>query len=176
MATGWSTKKIGQIGEFLFCAEAARRLDCIATPFAGNVPIFDVVVTNDALVTVPVQVKAAGGGSWQFNAAKFLDIEFDDSTETQRVIGPGSVVDLDLIHALVWIGDSERLETRFFILTLRDFQDVLGRAHRRWLDKHDGHRPKNWRSTHCSVHLEDLEPFEDAWETIAERLRRSATE
>ncbi len=74
MASGWSTKKIGQIGEFLFSAEVARRLDCIATPFAGNVPIFDVLVTDEVLATIPVQVKAAGGGGWQFDAGKFLEI------------------------------------------------------------------------------------------------------
>jgi hypothetical protein len=174
MASGWSNKKVGQIGEFLFSAEVARRLDCIATPFASNVPIFDVLVTDEALTTIPVQVKAASGGSWQFNAEKFLEIEFDESSETQRVVGPLALADPDLVHAFVWIGKSERLEVRFFILTLGEFQDVLSRAHRRWLDKHAGHRPRNWQSTHCLVHIADLNPYEDAWETIAARLERSA--
>ena len=171
MSSGWNTKKIGQIGEFLFSAEVARRLSCIATPFAGNVPIFDVLVTDDALATIPVQVKAAGGGNWQFDAGKFLEIEFDDSSETQHVVGPLALNNPELIHAFVWIGKDEHLEARFFILTLGDFQEVLANAHRRWLDKHDGHRPRNWKSTHCSVHLPDLEPFEDAWQTIADRLQ-----
>jgi hypothetical protein len=173
MASGWSNKKVGQIGEFLFSAEVARRLDCIATPFASNVPIFDVLVTDEALTTIPVQVKAASGGSWQFNAEKFLEIEFDESSETQRVVGPLALADPDLVHAFVWIGNSERLEVRFFILKTSEFQAVLGRAHQRWLDKHEGHRPRNWRSTHCSVHLGDLEPFEDDWATIAARFQRS---
>jgi len=41
MATGRNNKLTGQISEFLVCAELGKR-GLIATPFAGNVPAFDV--------------------------------------------------------------------------------------------------------------------------------------
>ena len=46
MATGSANKLTGQVGEFLVCAELGRR-GMFATPFAGNVPEFDVVAVGE---------------------------------------------------------------------------------------------------------------------------------
>lgn len=170
MATGWNTKRIGQIGEFLFCAEVARECDCIATPFAGNVPIFDVLVTDARCRTIPVQVKTADGGAWQFDADKYLAIEFDEDAETQAVNAACEIDHADLVLALVWLGTKRNKPDRIFILTRRDLQSILHRNHSRWLEKHGGHRPKNWRSTHCSVLADDLDRFANNWALITERL------
>ncbi len=75
MATGRSAKLTGQVGEFLVCAELGR-CGIIATPFAGNVPEFDVVATGEGLVTVPIQVKAGNGTSEQ-RLDRWLDVEYD---------------------------------------------------------------------------------------------------
>lgn len=62
MATGQQNKLAGQIGEFLVCAELGK-LGIIATPFAGNVPNFDLLAANENGGTVALQVKASRGHS-----------------------------------------------------------------------------------------------------------------
>ena len=63
IAKGLSNKLAAQIGEYLVCAELGRR-GYIATPFAGNVPTYDVLATDQHCRTVPIQVKATRGTSW----------------------------------------------------------------------------------------------------------------
>jgi hypothetical protein len=46
VASGRSSKLTGQVGEFLVCAELGRR-GILATPFAGNVPEFDVIAVGE---------------------------------------------------------------------------------------------------------------------------------
>ena len=74
MSSGRSNKLAGQIGEYLVCAELGRR-GLIATPFAGNVPTFDVLATDEMCRTVPIQVKASRGDSWQTSADRWMNIE-----------------------------------------------------------------------------------------------------
>ena len=64
MVTGRSTQLARQIGEHLVAAELGR-MRFIATPFAGNVPNFDLLVANEAGTAIPVEVKAINGPSWQ---------------------------------------------------------------------------------------------------------------
>ena len=67
MATGRQNKLTGQAAEHLVCAELGRR-GFIATPFAGNVPTFDVVAVDAACRAVPIQVKATRGDTWPTDA------------------------------------------------------------------------------------------------------------
>lgn len=76
---GLKNKLAGQIGEYLVCAELARR-DLIATPFAGNVPTFDVLATDELCRTVPIQVKTTRGDSWPSDATRWMQIRFDSAT------------------------------------------------------------------------------------------------
>jgi hypothetical protein len=76
MATGLSNKLAGQIGEFLACAELGKR-GVVATPFAGNVPEFDLVATGPDLKTIPIQVKTTRSDTWPSAASLWLDIEVD---------------------------------------------------------------------------------------------------
>jgi hypothetical protein len=62
MANGQQNYRTGQVGEYLVCSELARQ-GLIATPFAGNVPIFDVLVTDSNCKTVPIQVKTIRQGT-----------------------------------------------------------------------------------------------------------------
>ena len=84
MATGRSMQLTRQIGEHLVAAELGRQ-GLIATPFAGNVPEFDLLVADKKGRAMPIQVKAINGPSWQFNAKSFLDIETVNGV--QRVKG-----------------------------------------------------------------------------------------
>jgi len=45
MATGLENKLTGAIGEFLVAAELCRR-GLLATPFAGNVPHYDIIASG----------------------------------------------------------------------------------------------------------------------------------
>jgi len=52
---GLSNKLAGQVGEYLVCAELARR-GLVARSFTGNLPEFDLIFADDNLVTIPIQV------------------------------------------------------------------------------------------------------------------------
>ena len=77
MATGRSTKLVGQAGEYLVAAELSRR-GLIATTFTGNVPHYDIIASDENGRHVSVQVKTTRSGSWQFgDMSIFCDITFD---------------------------------------------------------------------------------------------------
>ena len=168
MTSGWNKRLVGQIGEFIFCAEASRQLKCVATPFAGNVPMFDVLITNERLKTIPIQVKTAMGGNWQFNAEKFIKIDLDETNQSQTVTGLVPSDHPDLIHAFIWTSPDDRAKDRFFLLTLLDLQKTIAKNYTDYLDRQGGTRPRNWESTHCSVTLEHLLDFEENWKLISD--------
>lgn len=76
MSTGRSNRLAGQIGEFLVCAELGR-IGLIACPFAGNVPTFDVLATDEQCRTVPIQVKATRGDNWPSDARRWMILDLD---------------------------------------------------------------------------------------------------
>jgi len=174
MSTGRSNKLIGQVGEFLVCAELGRR-GLIATPFAGNVPGYDVIATNEDCRSIPIQVKANNGKrSWQFPAKKYLRIEIDPKTKVQTVHGyqRGLFPD-NLIFVFVRLAPRDRIDReddRFFILEWRELRKVMVDHYRRNLKKWGGVRPKNPDSTHMALFLPELEPFEGRWEVIERQL------
>ncbi len=73
MSSGRKNQLTRQIGEHLVVAKLGR-LGYIATPFAGNVPHFDLLMANDIGRAIPLQVKAINGPSWQFSIDNFLEI------------------------------------------------------------------------------------------------------
>lgn len=82
MRKGRNNKLVGQVGEFLVCAELGKR-GYIATSFTGNVPEFDLIVANEKLKTIPIQVKTTTSSSWPTKADKWIDIEIDDHNKKQ---------------------------------------------------------------------------------------------
>jgi len=160
MATGRSIQLTRQIGEHLVAAELGRR-GLIATPFAGNVPEFDLLVATDDGRSMPVQVKAINGPSWQFNAAKFLEIIIDDGFQT--VLGPRKDVYRDLICVFVLLQTAG--SDVFYTLTVRDLQKLLATKYR------GGRRPKNPQSTHCALWPEHLESFQ-GWTRLDNALAK----
>ena len=77
MATGRSTQLTRQVGEHLVAAELGRR-GLIAAPFAGNVPLFDLLAADEHGNSIPIQVKAINGPSWQFRITQFLEVRVQD--------------------------------------------------------------------------------------------------
>src|SRR5208283_4209293 len=100
MSKGRNNKLAGQIGEFLVCAELGRR-GLIATPFAGNVPAFDILAADDKCNTVPIQVKASRGNNWHTDARIWMDIELDSETKTQISHGLREIENPEMIYVHV---------------------------------------------------------------------------
>ena len=160
MATGRSTQLTRQIGEHLIVAKLGR-LGYIATPFAGNVPDFDLLIADDKGNSIPIQVKAINGGSWQFNISKFLEVEIID--DIQYVKGEQKLTNPNLVCIFVLLSDDEKDD--FFIFRLRDLQIYFSKSYK------GGRRKKNPQSLHCAILPKDLEQFRNNWSLIEKSLR-----
>lgn len=168
MARNFRTQLAGQIGESLVVAELGRR-GIVATAFAGNVPDIDILAyANDT--TVPLQVKAWRTGSVHFNATRFIKIDFEGDRQTVR--GLDETLDGDLIYVFVKIGDGAG-QDKYFTLLQRELQAIICKNYGMWLDKHNGVRPRNPKSTHCAVEITSLAKFEYNWALIEQRFGMS---
>src|SRR5947209_2647986 len=100
MASGGRNQLTRQIGEHLVCAELARR-GFYATPFAGNVPMFDVLAADDSGRIIRVQVKASRSDNWPSRATDWMHIELEGSKQVLREVR--QLGDPDLIYICVAI-------------------------------------------------------------------------
>ena len=160
MATGLSTQLTRQVGEHLVAAKLGR-MGYVAAPFAGNVPLFDLLAADERGLAIPIQVKAINGTSWQYDAEDFLEIEIVD--DFQHVRGRKQLLNPDLVCIYVLLRDGGLDE--FYIFTLRDLQLITFEIYK------SRKRPKNPRSTHCAVLPRHLQPFRDDWELIKRRFQ-----
>ena len=87
MSTGRGNRVTQQIGEFLVSAKLGKE-ELIATPFAGNVPAFDIIVADEFCRALPVQVKTSNGNSWPTQADEWMDISYDEKSKKQIYRGP----------------------------------------------------------------------------------------
>jgi hypothetical protein len=159
MATGRSIQLTRQVGEHLVVAELGR-MGFIATPFAGNVPNFDLLVANEAGFTIPVQVKAINGGAWQFKITSFLDIEF--KRNKQIVLGRKATPYPELVCVLVILGGAGK--DKFFTMKFKDLQSHFFR-------NYSGGKRRN-NSVHCAVWPRDLDKFNN-WNVLLDTLKLS---
>lgn len=157
MATGLSTQLTRQIGEHLVAARLGR-MGYIATPFAGNVPLFDLLAADEVGLTIPVQVKAINGPSWQYKADSFLEIEIVDGY--QHVRGKKKLLNPGLVCVYISLAADER-DDQFFVFRLDDLQEYTASIYK------SRRRPRNPTSTHCAVYPKDLAGFRDNWGLVA---------
>lgn len=155
MATGRTTQLTRQIGEHLVVSELGRR-GYVATPFSGNVPLYDVLAADRTGRAVPIQVKAINGPSWQFSATTFLSVEVIDGEQIVR--GKTTLPDPDLLCIFVFVRKPG--EDEFFIFRLRYLQEHFARWYK------SGRRPNNPNSMHCAIWPKDLEQFRNNWELV----------
>jgi len=160
MATGRSTQLTRQIGEHLIVAKLGR-FGYMATPFAGNVPDFDLLIADGEGHSTPVQVKAINGGSWQFSISKFLDVEIVD--DVQFVKGKHKLAYPNLVCVFVQLADDEKDD--FFIFQLKDLQEYFSKSYK------GGRRSKNPQSLHCAILPKDLEQYRNNWSLIEKTLK-----
>jgi len=168
MATGLSNKLACQIGEYLACAELGRR-GFIATTFTGNVPEYDLIVCDDTLHTIPVQVKTSRGNTWPTRADKWLQIEIDEVTKKQIILGPKAIEHPNLIYICISLGET-RAADRYFICQKSDIQKACIASYTRWMDPKGWIRPVNYKSLDNRYAVEDLLQFENNWQLIEHRL------
>jgi hypothetical protein len=170
--SGRSNSLAKQVGEHLVCAELGRR-GFIATPFAGNVPAFDVLAANEQCNTVPIQVKATRGNNWLSNAYEWMKLELDPDTGVQHYHGPSDLAHPELIHVCVVIAAPGGRD-RFFVLTQADIQRVVIAEYSQWMEGHGWKRPRKSDSFHCTYTLAGIEQYENNWGLIAARLQPTA--
>lgn len=161
MASGRDMQLTRQIGEHLVAAELGRR-GYVATPFAGNVPMFDLLAANLDGRAVPIQIKTIKGPSWQFQADNFLLIEIVDGVQVVR--GKAVLENPDLLCIFVLL--EKQGEDQFYIFRLRNLQEHLSRSYK------GGRRPKNPKSLHCAIWPKDLKPYLNNWKLVDDTLGR----
>ena len=144
------------------------RLNLLATPFAGNVPHYDIIASGQAGGAVAIQVKAINGKTWQFDIRKFVKATLAED-EKHQVIGeresepyPG------LICVLVVLSGTGK--DRFFVLKWKELQAILVRGYKAYLLKHGHVRPKAPASFHTALAIKDVEPFESKWHKILDKV------
>lgn len=170
MSIGRRNKLVGQVAENLVVAELGRR-GLIATGFAGNVPTFDLIAADELCRVVPIQVKASSGDSWPSDARTFLQLEFDRKTKRQIFKGPVAITTPDLIYVYVSLADEEAgTRDRFFVLTMRELQEVCIRTYTEWMDPKDWRRPKNPESYDNRFWIKDIAAFEGRWNLVSDSL------
>ncbi len=158
MATGRNNQITKQIGEYLV-ASALGRIGLVAATFSGNVPEYDIIATDSEFRSIPVQVKASNGSSWQFDTRRYVDIKLVGKTQVL-----GSPVPLPGEIICVFVALSRQYgDDRFYVLSLKALQDLLITHCRNYLKKHGGVRPKKFDSFHGAIKEEHLAPFKDAW-------------
>jgi hypothetical protein len=159
-----SFQLVGQCGEFLAGLELIRRGYQVRI-FGGTFPGIDLLAIDKNSNQFPIQVKTIRkGGAWQFNATKFIRIRF--AGKTQVVEGPLKLGNINLINIFVKLIDIDRYKAEYFLISRRDLQNILIHNYKRWLEIHNGIRPKKPESTHCAIGTEDLEAYRDNWKIL----------
>lgn len=169
MATGRSNKITQQIGELLVSAELGKQ-GLIATPFAGNVPEFDIIVADEHCRALPIQVKASNSDSWKSTATKWMKINYNEKTKQQEYLGPLEIDNPELIYVFVRISQDKKECDRYFILKKKDYQNICIKCYSSWMNTKDWKRPRSPESYDCRPGIHELAKFEDNWDIIKDNL------
>ena len=145
-----------QIGEHLVAAELGR-MGYIAAPFAGNVPLYDLFAADSRGHAIPIQVKAINGGSWQFSADTFLNIEVVNGE--QVVKGTTKLLNPNLLCVFVLL--IGRGKDEFYLFRLSDLQKHCAKVYRP-----RGQSSRNPDSRHCAVSPKEFSRFKENWKLL----------
>jgi len=171
LSRGKRTKLTGQVGEHLVSAMLGMK-GYYATPYAGNVPGFDLSVVNaSTLESFPVQVKTSTGGAiLQSTITKWAEINIDKKTGKQKYLRPKVLDHPDMIWIFVQL--SEDLNNCLYIICqAKDIQKAVINGYRKWMCKHNWIRPRNPFSKHCALLEKDLSNYIDNWELLEQVSR-----
>lgn len=163
-ATGWSTQLARQTGEHLVAAELGR-LGYAAAPYAGNVPLFDILAADARGYSLPIQVKTIKQPSWQLDAKHFLEIEIVNGLQTIKRKKPQA--NPNILCIFVLLRDNEaRAADEFYVIRLEDLQDIIARDYSDMLSRCGGRRPKKPAATHCTVRPKQITNFHNRWDLL----------
>ena len=155
MASGHKTQLTRQIGEHLVAAKLGRR-GYTATPFAGNVPFFDILAADEFGHAIPIQVKAINGPSWQFRIDTFLDIQVTESR--QIILGKKQLPNPNLI--CIYVHLRENADDDYYIFKLQNLQDYF-------FSTYKGRKSPNKTDVmHCAIWPEDIQEHKEKWQLI----------
>lgn len=161
MATGQSMQLAKQIGEYLTAAELCRK-GFVAATFSGNVPHYDILASDESGKKIAVQVKTIRGGSWQFDARKFVNIAMSGN---KQVLGAKKKEPYPNLLCVFILLDNYGSD-KFYIFPWKELQDMKINGYKIWLDKHGGERPRKPESFHSSINYKVLKKHEDIWDII----------
>ena len=167
MATGRQNKLVGQTGEYLVASELSRR-GLIATTFTGNVPHYDIIASNEKGKHISVQVKTINGSTWQFaRVDRFVEIEFNNQAQIVGECLPSPVDNLVFTFVKLRNYGSDK----FYICTWLELAEIISQRHSKYLDTHNGVRPKRWDSLHIAISVKEIAHFEKRWDLIEKLLK-----
>jgi hypothetical protein len=158
MATGRSNQITKQIGEYLV-ASALGRIGLVAATFSGNVPEYDIIATDSAFRSIPVQVKASNSSRWQFDNRHFVEIHLDGK---RQVLGRPVPLPDNLVCVFVALSPQYGAD-RFYIMSLTALQKQVITGCRSYLARFGGVRPKKFDSFHGAISEVDIAQYKDAW-------------
>lgn len=168
MKLGTSNKLTGQIGEHL----VAAKLGCLgfyASPYAGNVPNFDITAVNsENLKTFPVQVKTSNANTLVHSQ---IDKWVEHSIDENNVQSLGSPLELShpqVIWVVVQLQNRDISNARYFICHAHQIQNEIIKRYRDFMERHDFRRPHGGGSKQEILTLKEMEKFEDNWSIFKE--------
>ncbi len=146
----------------------------MATPFSGNVPLFDIVAVDADGRTLALQVKATRGDNWPTDARTWMDLDLDPGTGVQNYRGPRVLANPGLIWVCVALAPSDDARDRFFVLTLADVQRACIASYCDWMEPHGWRRPRTQTSFDCRFSVAHIQGFENNWDLVRRALAAAA--
>ena len=89
---------------------------------------------------------------------------------TRQVVGAPKAVPVRRL-VVVFVKIDDQRDDLFYVLTWERLRDLLVKAHKAYLEKHAGSRPKRWDSLHAAISEDDLRPYRNKWNTVEKNLR-----
>jgi hypothetical protein len=124
--------------------------------------MYDILAANTRGESIPIQVKAINGGSWQFSADTFLNIDVVDGEQVIR--GTKKLINPKLLCIFVELKD--RGKDDFYLFQLDELQKHCLKVY-----KPRGQASKNPDSRHCAVSPKEFSRFKGNWKLLETMLK-----
>lgn len=169
MSSGAHNKLIGQIGENLVAAKLGT-LGYYASPYAGNVPGFDLTaVDSKTLSSFPVQVKCSTGKTLVHSQ---IDRWVETNIDSTGKYAFGELTKLEhpnMLWIMVNLPKGQIESARYFICRAADIQKLVVERFLAFIERHQYRRPNGGNSKQAILSIRELHRFEDNWQLIAKK-------
>jgi hypothetical protein len=161
-----NNKLVGQVGEHLLSAKLGM-MGFYASPYAGNVPSFDVTAVDaETLNSQVLQVKTSTTNTLVQSAiCKWIETEVDET----GLYSFGKQKDLihpQMVWVLINIQSEDLGKAKFYICTEKEIQKAHINRFVSWIEGHGYRRPKRGKSMQSILTTSDLSMFEENWTLI----------